>query len=207
MSRSCSRVTSPLPAFSTLMTSAPNHARSCVQVGPDCTCVKSRMRTPLSAFSMDESRQSFPCCLLLVHRLVLGARRVLARVDPDIDHRGAAELVHGFPRPLQGRSYLRRVADFFAVSAEHLRELAERNIAQKIGYVAALLAVFGELTVADLIHRRVIADDGDVWHAEPVGGLHVERGHAERSVSVIAEYLLGGIRKTRRDRKARTDAE
>ena len=34
MSRSCSRVTSPLPAFSTLMTSAPNHASSCVQVGP-----------------------------------------------------------------------------------------------------------------------------------------------------------------------------
>src|SRR6185312_7696687 len=40
---------SPMPGRSTLMTSAPNQARSCVQVGPDCTCVKSRMRTPWSA--------------------------------------------------------------------------------------------------------------------------------------------------------------
>src|SRR5215467_9801109 len=48
-SRSCSRVISPAPARSTLITSAPNHASSWVQVGPDCTCVKSRMRTPSSA--------------------------------------------------------------------------------------------------------------------------------------------------------------
>src|SRR5215831_1288301 len=40
---------SPTPGRSTLMTSAPNQARSWVQVGPDCTCVKSRMRTPVSA--------------------------------------------------------------------------------------------------------------------------------------------------------------
>src|ERR1700761_9353291 len=41
---------SPTPGRSTLITSAPNHASNCVQVGPDCTWVKSRMRTPLSAF-------------------------------------------------------------------------------------------------------------------------------------------------------------
>src|SRR6476646_6839226 len=41
---------SPVPGRSTLITSAPNQARSCVQVGPDCTCVKSRMRTPSRAF-------------------------------------------------------------------------------------------------------------------------------------------------------------
>src|SRR5438874_1870345 len=49
MSRSCPRVMSPSPARSTLTTSAPSHASSCVQVGPDCTCVKSRIRTPSSA--------------------------------------------------------------------------------------------------------------------------------------------------------------
>src|SRR3954452_10151172 len=49
MSRSWPRVASPSPAFSTLITSAPNQASSCVQVGPDWTCVKSRMRTPSSA--------------------------------------------------------------------------------------------------------------------------------------------------------------
>src|SRR5438093_13438702 len=46
MSRSCPRVASPSPGRSTLITSAPNQASSCVHVGPDCTCVKSRMRTP-----------------------------------------------------------------------------------------------------------------------------------------------------------------
>src|SRR5690348_476469 len=40
---------SPMPGRSILITSAPNQARSWVQVGPDCTCVKSRMRTPCSA--------------------------------------------------------------------------------------------------------------------------------------------------------------
>src|SRR6185295_13894223 len=40
---------SPTPGRSTLITSAPSQAKSCVQVGPDCTCVKSRMRTPVSA--------------------------------------------------------------------------------------------------------------------------------------------------------------
>src|SRR5689334_8208067 len=49
MSRSWPRVMSPTPGRSTLITSAPNQARSWVQVGPDCTCVKSRMRTPSSA--------------------------------------------------------------------------------------------------------------------------------------------------------------
>src|SRR6202158_1380661 len=49
ISRSCSRVMSPAPVRSILITSAPNQASSCVQVGPDCTCVKSRMRTPSSA--------------------------------------------------------------------------------------------------------------------------------------------------------------
>src|SRR6202521_2815973 len=43
------RVMSPTPGRSTLITSAPNHASNCVQVGPDWTWVKSRMRTPFSA--------------------------------------------------------------------------------------------------------------------------------------------------------------
>src|SRR3974390_1726519 len=40
---------SPTPGRSTLITSAPMKASSCVQVGPDCTCVKSSTRTPSSA--------------------------------------------------------------------------------------------------------------------------------------------------------------
>src|SRR4029077_19744565 len=49
MSCSWPRVMSPTPGRSTLITSAPNQASNCVQVGPDWTWVKSRMRTPLSA--------------------------------------------------------------------------------------------------------------------------------------------------------------
>src|ERR1700722_2695544 len=79
-SRSCSRVTSPAPARSTLITSAPNHANSCVQVGPDCTCVKSRMRTPSNALPMVISASR-----LFVHGLVLGTRGVLTGIDPDVD--------------------------------------------------------------------------------------------------------------------------
>src|SRR5258708_39593051 len=40
---------SPGPGRSTLITSAPNQASSWVQVGPDCTCVKSRIFMPSSA--------------------------------------------------------------------------------------------------------------------------------------------------------------
>src|SRR5260221_3226414 len=53
-SRNCPRVMSPAPGRSILMQSAPMKPRSCVQVGPDCTWVKSRMRTPSSA------RPAFP---------------------------------------------------------------------------------------------------------------------------------------------------
>src|SRR5206468_12820648 len=49
MSCNWPRVMSPWPGRSTLITSAPNQASSCVQVGPDCTCVKSRIFMPSSA--------------------------------------------------------------------------------------------------------------------------------------------------------------
>src|SRR5450432_2907082 len=52
MSCNWPRVISPTPGRSTLITSAPNQANNCVQVGPDCTCVKSRIRTPASALVM-----------------------------------------------------------------------------------------------------------------------------------------------------------
>src|SRR6202521_1311318 len=48
-SRSWPRVMSPVPGRSTLITSAPNQASSWVQVGPACTWLMSRMRTPSSA--------------------------------------------------------------------------------------------------------------------------------------------------------------
>src|SRR5215510_12230667 len=52
ISRSCPRVISPRPGGSSLMTSAPRKPSICVQDGPDCTCVMSRIRTPSRAFPM-----------------------------------------------------------------------------------------------------------------------------------------------------------
>src|SRR6186713_671009 len=87
MSCNWPRVMSPTPGRSTLMTSAPNQASSCVQVGPDCTCVKSRMRTPSSALDI-------LCSCLLRQRALgveiadvatLAARR---RIDHRVDQRG-----------------------------------------------------------------------------------------------------------------------
>ena len=68
-SRSCPRVASPCGG-SNLITSAPIHASSCEQVGPACTCVMSRMRTPFSA-SMLISRNSAYFFFALGFRLVM----------------------------------------------------------------------------------------------------------------------------------------
>src|ERR1700760_4574813 len=46
---------SPTPGRSTLITSAPNHASNCVHVGPDCTCVKSRIFTSPNALPISRS--------------------------------------------------------------------------------------------------------------------------------------------------------
>src|SRR5271170_64763 len=93
MSCSWPRVMSPTPGRSTLMQSAPNQARSWVQVGPDCTWVKSRMRTPSSAFDI-------LCCSFLrqgAFRVEIADVATLAacrRVDHRVDERGLSE-VHG----------------------------------------------------------------------------------------------------------------
>src|SRR2546427_7780992 len=57
-----------IPGRSTLITSAPNHARNCVQAGPDCTWVKSRTRTPSRSeehTSELQSQSNLVCRLLL----------------------------------------------------------------------------------------------------------------------------------------------
>src|SRR5690606_11761097 len=84
---------SPTPGRSTLMTSAPNQARSCVQVGPDCTCVKSRIRTPSRAFI------AFPPLFLFDHALWVEVADAAAfRAGRWVDHRvdeGRLAGIHG----------------------------------------------------------------------------------------------------------------
>ena len=103
MSRSWPRVMSPTPGRSTLMTSAPIQASNCVQVGPDCTCVKSSILTPSRAFivlllrrggppvaPLPRRRRVLPDYFLLQHALRVEAADVAAlaagrRVDDRID--------------------------------------------------------------------------------------------------------------------------
>src|SRR5690348_9885389 len=125
---------SPTPGRSILITSAPNQARSWVQVGPDCTWVKSRMRTPSSALPIVSTS--------LVHGLSFGPRRVFPRVDPNIDNRRSPALLDRLARPSERRGDLGGIAHFLPITAEHLGKFAERHVAQQIADIAALLAVF-----------------------------------------------------------------
>ena len=74
-STSCWRVASPAPGRSTLITSAPNQASSCVQVGPDWTCVKSRTLIPSNAFmAFPPSPAAPPPAYFLFVAALLGLR-------------------------------------------------------------------------------------------------------------------------------------
>src|SRR5215467_4423171 len=75
---------SPVPGRSTLITSAPNHARSCVQVGPDWTCVKSRIRTPSRALPSWPQGwvEGLDAADLAVALALLGADFFVAIFDP-----------------------------------------------------------------------------------------------------------------------------
>src|ERR1700674_2757396 len=126
----------------------------------------------------------------LVHGLGYGAGGIHRRIDPDIDDRGHAGLAHRFAGALQRSGDHRRVTDFFAVAAEHFGEFAERHVGEQVADVTALLTVFGELAIADLVHRRVVTDHGHVGCVEAVGRFHVEGGHAEGTVAVVAEHFL-----------------
>jgi len=83
------------------------------------------------------------------------------------------------PTPRFTSFVARRIPNFLAVTAKHFRKFAEWNIAQKIADIAALLAVLGELAIANLIHGGVIADDCDIGNTKTVRRLHVEGRHAE----------------------------
>src|SRR3954451_15799139 len=92
MSCSWPRVMSPTPGRSTLITSAPNQASNCVQVGPDWTWVKSRIRTPLSALVIISS--PLTCLSSCPRRRASSNHRRFSRTQPS-SHDSSA--VTGFP--------------------------------------------------------------------------------------------------------------
>src|SRR5512135_654191 len=195
-SRSCPRVASPC-GFSNLITSAPIQASSCEQVGPACTWVMSRMRTPFNA-SILISRNS----LLLGARIkvrdasALGARSF---IDHGVDERRPARAHCFFHRLAQlGR---RRSVHAHAAKGFHqllvarvLDEYQRRGIAaaHRILFVAAVYAVVVQDHDA---HRQVIATDS----------LHFHAGEAEGAVALDRDHRLAADRRGR-DGEAHADA-
>src|SRR3954470_16686720 len=131
-SRSCPRVASPSPAFSTLITSAPNQPSNWVQVGPDWTWVKSRILTPSSA--------------LLIAVCSLRSWKSGAR---------SGGLLLG-----QGRVEAGDAAAFGAgVLVDH--GVDQRRLARLDGFVQRLLQLFGRLghdaDAAERLHHQIVA--------------------------------------------------
>src|SRR5579872_5848393 len=100
----------------------------------------SRTRTPASAWV---------CCVVvavvmasLVHGLVFGAGSVGIGIEPDVDHRARPRRAGALER----RTDLARFAYRLAVDAEHVGELLEVDLAEVIADIAALFAVFLDLT-------------------------------------------------------------
>src|SRR5260370_42579321 len=121
---------SPTPGRSTLITSAPNQASNCVQVGPDWTWVKSRMRTPSSAFVIVFAPYSRPrirraywglkvCSLLLQNALRIEVADAAAfGAGGGIDHRVVQVRLAGIHRLVDGALQFVRRRRVVASAAE-----------------------------------------------------------------------------------------
>src|SRR4051794_24092021 len=176
------RVISPTPARSTLITSAPSHASNCVHVGPDCTCVKSRMRTPSSALPIAETlSRSFQviCALFLANDALriqfadAAALRAGRRIDHGVDD-GRRARVH---RRVDGALQLagrRRIHAHASERLDHLvvarafDENGDRRIGSRgIDVGSAIDAVVVE---DDHANRQVVAADGLDLHAGEAEG-------------------------------------
>src|SRR6266851_1473355 len=181
-SRNCPRVASPCGG-SSLITSAPSHASSCVQVGPACTWVMSRMRIPLSA-----------SILISKNLFLFSACRIQARdatafgpggfIDHGIDERGLAR-ADGF---LHCLAQLGRRRGVHAHATEGLHQLfiacaldehggGHIRAAGRIDVRAAVDAVVVEDHHAD---RQVVAAEGVDFHAgEAEGAVALDRNHRQ----------------------------
>src|SRR5947209_18867392 len=140
MSRNCPRVISPTPGRSTLITSAPNHASSCVQVGPDCTCVKSRIFTPSSALPISvppEITSSFRASLrrLLANRALRIEIADAAALAPSrwIDHGVDERRLAGIHGSVDGALQLVRRRHIDTDAAERLHHLVVARVFDENG--------------------------------------------------------------------------
>src|ERR1700694_3462876 len=213
ISRSWPRVMSPSPARSILTTSAPSQASSCVHVGPDCTCLKARIRTPSNAlpitfpYAMPSFRKRYsdsgsPSRFLLGGRMETrdaAAFRARLFVDDRVNQGRLARADRFFHRVAKlGR---RRCHHTHATEGLHQFLVARTLDAHQgrwivssgsIHFIAAIDAVVVQDHDAD---RQVVAADRLDFHA----------GETEGAVALDRDHLLAADHR-RRDRKAHTDA-
>src|SRR3984893_6466614 len=199
---SCSwpRVMSPTPGRSTLITSAPNQANNCVQVGPDWTWVKSRMRTPVSALVICLCSVScLPCAcrkewkwpLFLFQNALrieiadppaLGAGR---RIDHGVDQGRLARIhrrVHGtayFIRRgrVDGALEFVRRARVDAGAAERLHHLVAARSLDEDG--RRNVGTAGRIDVGSAVDAVIVEDDDADRQIVAADGLDLHAGEAE----------------------------
>src|ERR1700730_13906034 len=173
------RVISPTPGRSTLITSAPNHASNCVQVGPDWTWVKSRMRTPFSAFVMCLS--PWICCRQARengHPVItvdsVGYRLGLMIVRWLLDSPPAGNGVDGLPVSFLAKLALRiEVTDSAALAASRRvdRRVDQGRLAGVHGRVHGALQFVGR--------RRMDPDAAEGFHHLVVARAFDEHGRGD----------------------------
>src|SRR5271167_2608342 len=177
---------SPTPGRSTLITSAPNQARSWVQVGPDWTWVKSRMRTPSSALVIlcSSLLRQGAFWVEIADIAALAARR---RVDHGVDKRRLSG-VHG---RVDGAFQFVRRGCIDANPAEPLDHLVVAGAGHKHGWgrigaaarIDAISAIDAVIVEHDNADRQVVAADR----------LHLHAGEAKRAVALDGEHRLSGL--------------
>src|SRR4051794_28089040 len=216
MSCNWPRVMSPTPGRSTLITSAPNHASSCVQVGPDWTWVKSRMRTPVSALVIVLLRTlSAPApagnnglkgeglFLLLQDALRIeiadaAALRACGRINHRVDQR---RLARGH-RLADGALQLVRRGGVHADAAEGFHHLV---VARALDEHGGCRIRVGAVDVGAAIDAVIIEDDDADRQIVATDGLDLHAGEAERAVALDGEHGVAGL-DGRRDRLTHADA-
>src|SRR5436853_4708929 len=210
MSCSCPRVMSPTPGRSTLITSAPNQASSCVHVGPDCTCVKSRILTPSSAlpiwaslvalvwpcgfdaFDLPNQDMLFPPLLFLLEhalRLEVADPAALAagrRVDHGVDE-GRLAGVHGL---VHGALQLIRRCRIDANPAEGLDHLV---VARALDEHRRRRVRTCFVDVGAAIDAVVIEDDDTDRQLVPADRLDLHAGEAEGAVALDCQHGFAGL--------------
>src|SRR5687768_14452245 len=100
-----------------------------------------------------------------VHGLRLGPRRILIDVHPDINYSALAGR-DALARLVQRRANLAGLAHGNAPTAKAFGKFFEIDVTELVADTTSLWPVFADLAAADLVHRGVVADHGNIRQRE-----------------------------------------